>query len=328
MKQPNFWYEQEGVLSTCLHPLGRLYGKIVEKFLDQSCLVSLSKPVLSIGNVVVGGSGKTPITMAICQLLQGNIHVLSRGYGGRIPGVTRVDDHHRAKDVGDEALLLHQYAPTWVGSDRLLSGRKAIASGAEVLLLDDGHQNHSLATNVRLLVVDGFRGFGNGHVMPAGPLRENLHKSLERADAMIILGQDQKELEYGYGSLLPVFHCDLVPEKKALENLPRDKSFFAFCGLGDPEKFFRSLRACDLTISGTESFSDHYFYNDLDAERLMLKAKRNNAYLITTEKDAVRLPSLLKEKTFIFPVCAQFREPEKLLTFLQGTLGLKKSCKD
>lgn len=289
MKPPGFW-ATGGMPAALLAPLGRLYGKIVTSRARRSGQ-QVGVPVLCIGNPTLGGSGKTPTVRAVARMLQDGFgrtpHVLTRGYGGKVQGSLRVDpDRHDAAMVGDEPLLLAKDCAVWAGPDRLASARAAVAAGADILVMDDGFQNPDLAKTASWLVVDGPAGIGNGHVFPAGPLREPLAEALARADALVVIGADRQGLAARTG--LPVLRADLVhpPEAiRALDNIP----VFAFAGIGRPEKFFQSLRDAGVQVVASRAFPDHHRFTAEELQALRQDAARCNARLITTEKDLARL---------------------------------------
>lgn len=241
-------------------------------------------PVICIGNLVVGGAGKTPVTIAIAQYIKENgkyVHILSRGYKGNVTSPTLVNPaHHQASEVGDEPLLLARTTQTWVFKDRLASARAAIYNGAKVLIMDDGFQNHSIHKDLSLLVVDSRQVFGNERVIPAGPLREEIEDGLARADAVIIIGKKQVLRNFK----IPVINASL----KCTNASP--KRVLAFTGLGFPEKFYQTLANEGYDVAHTESFPDHHPYKIKEIDRLVKWAKDIDARLITTEKDILRIP--------------------------------------
>ncbi|WP_027134176.1 tetraacyldisaccharide 4'-kinase [Geminicoccus roseus] len=289
MKAPAFW-AREGALASALGPLGALYGQIVTARAKRPGL-QLGVPTLCIGNPTLGGAGKTPVVRSLAQILRSEFgiepHVITRGYGGSVSGSLRVDpQRHDAGLVGDEPLLLAREAVVWAGPDRVASARAAVAAGARILLMDDGFQNPGLAKSMSWLVVDGPAGIGNGKVFPAGPLRERFPDALERADALVMIGEDRQGL--AAKTELPVLSARLIHPLEALVSL-REGTTFAFAGIGRPEKFFDSLRAAGVQVVGTRAFPDHHRFTASELHDLRAVAKRNRARLVTTEKDLVRL---------------------------------------
>jgi tetraacyldisaccharide 4'-kinase len=252
-------------------------------------------PVICIGNLTVGGAGKTPAALAVAQMLCDagrRPFMLTRGYGGRLAGPVRVDAaRHGARDVGDEALLLARVAPTIVAGDRVGGAAAARAAGADVIVMDDGFQNPALAKDLSLIVVDGQRGIGNGAVFPAGPLRAPLDAQLDRAQALLVVGPPQ-----GAGAVaaagrtrgLPVFHGRLEPDADAVAAL-KGRKVLAFAGIGDPEKFFQTLAEAGIAAPLRQAFADHHRYGRGDATDLVARAERDGLLLLTTEKDMARM---------------------------------------
>ncbi len=251
----------------------------------------VSVPVVCIGNVTVGGAGKTPVALDIAERLKiigKTPHFLTRGYGGRLSGPTKVENqHHTIADVGDEAFLLTRVAPTWIGADRFASAIMAIKAGANVLIMDDGFQNYSLTKNLSLLVFDGSVGTGNDHVIPAGPLREPLGNALSRADGLILVGEDKTGLLSSLPKSTPKFTAHIQPAIK--ETKLQGQRFLAFAGIGRPDKFFDTLQEAGAIIAETIAFPDHHTYSLSEIISLKARAATLDANLITTEKDAVRL---------------------------------------
>lgn len=279
-------------------------------------------PVLCCGNMSVGGTGKTTVVIDLVQrlLARGRTpHVLTRGYGGHVPDGTRVDPAtHTAWHVGDEPLLLAGYCPVWVGGDRAVSARLAVNAGADCLIMDDGFQNPSLVKTFSLLVVDGAVGLGNGHVLPAGPLRERVVDALPRADALLMIGPDQTGLEQNL-STLPVVKAHL--EQCDVPEAIRGRSCVAFAGIGRPEKFFNGLRAAGLTLGQTLPFPDHYAYSKRDMQRLGALARRLGAQLVTTPKDAMRLPTSFRQNVVEVGVQLVWQSPQDPESLLDAFLA-------
>jgi tetraacyldisaccharide 4'-kinase len=295
MKTPGFWYRPEATPAAwLLTPAGLLYDAASRL---RRSLVEPQRapvPVACIGNLVAGGAGKTPVALALGRRL-GEIgiavHFLSRGHGGSLAGPVRVDpERHSAAEVGDEPLLLARAAPAWVSRDRPAGARAAAAAGAGLILMDDGFQNPSLAKDLSLLVVDGGSGFGNGRILPAGPLRERPEDGLKRADAVVVMGPDRA----GIGALaarhgLPALGARLVPDAADAARL-RGRRVLAFAGIGRPGKVFATLAELGAEIAGAVPFPDHHAYTPDEIMRLAETAQERQAVLVTTEKDLVRLP--------------------------------------
>lgn len=317
MKTPKFWKER-GFWAEILLPLSVFYYIFV---LTNKLLFSpkkLSVPVICVGNATAGGAGKTPVCLALGNLLKKKkIAFVSRGYGGTLKGPVKVDTKkHIAHDVGDEPLLLAQIAPCWVGKNRLKTASAAIDSGAEIIILDDGLQNLSIEKDISILVVDGGSGFGNHMLIPAGPLRDRLDKTIAKSTFAIIIGEDKTNVANELKSI-SVLKADILPNT---EPDHKEKIFLAFAGIGRPEKFFDTLIENQIRVADTISFPDHYPYKDKDMKELFARAEEKNAELITTEKDYVRLPYDVKDKVTILPIEISWHDEAALKTLLKDYL--------
>jgi tetraacyldisaccharide 4'-kinase len=266
--------------------------------------------VICVGNLTAGGSGKTPVALAITALLQAKgqkVFFLTRGYGGSETGPAEVKPGDRAERVGDEALLLSQIAPTIVAHDRALGAALADAQGADVIVMDDGHQNFAVAKDLSLVVVDGESGFGNGRMIPAGPLRESVRQGLKRADAVIVMGRGNPDLA-GYQG--PLLNARLAP----VGDFFRGTRLFAFAGIGRPEKFVATLKTTGALVMGTQFFADHHPFSP--GEIAALRARADSAQLVTTEKDFVRLKERDRAGVTVLKVQARFDDPAALAALL------------
>jgi tetraacyldisaccharide 4'-kinase len=287
MQAPGFWWRKSGAAATLLSPLAAIYGSIAARRLGQSG-ERTGVPVICIGNPTVGGAGKTPTAIAVMRLLISageRPAFLTRGFGGRLAGPVLVETSHTANDVGDEPLLLAHVAPTVVSRDRVAGARHAIAAGATTIVMDDGFQNPSLTKDLSILVIDGRRGIGNGRVMPAGPLRAPLAPQLERAHAILIVGDGDGAIP---ATNLPTFHARLAPDRAALGALA-GRRVLAFAGIGDPQKFFATLTTAGINAQIQRGFADHHRYRADEAAALITEAERHDLALVTTEKDLARL---------------------------------------
>jgi tetraacyldisaccharide 4'-kinase len=269
-------------------------------------------PVICVGNVTLGGAGKTPVTMAILKRLRERgleAHALSRGYGGRRTGPLLVDpEKHDYRDVGDEPLLLTRVAPTWVAKSKPAGARAAVARGAKMIVLDDGFQNPTIAKDLSLVLIDAAAGLGNGRVFPAGPLRESARSAMSRADAVVLVsaGPDP-DLRAAWRNYVPdgapILEVDIVPEGHGASG-----EVYAFAGIARPEKFFDTLVRWGAEVIATRSFPDHHPYTNEELKELREAARRQNALLVTTEKDHIRIPRDLRRLVHAWPVTAQFRD--------------------
>jgi tetraacyldisaccharide 4'-kinase len=296
MHEPAFWYRPSSWISRLLMPLGALYGLVAGQRLQRQGF-DAGIPVLCVGNYHVGGAGKTPMVLALTKMLRDlgeTPVVLSRGYGGRLRGPIKVDpERHAAADVGDEPLMLARTVPVVVARDRIGGVALARSQGASVILMDDGFQNPAIAKDASLIVIDSDRGLGNGRVFPAGPLRAPLPPQLERTDALIVVGDGTAAKTVAAAIAArgkPVLSAHLRADDASLAPL-RGKRVLAFAGIGDPIRFFRTLRANGIEVIRERAFADHHPFSKSEIETLITEAKRDALTLVTTEKDLARLRS-------------------------------------
>lgn len=332
LNTPRWWYERDSrharVTRTLLKPVSWLWAAVTARRIARATLFDPGVPVISIGNLTMGGSGKTPVAREVLRLLRAagtNAHALSRGYGGRLEGPVRVDPAaHSAADVGDEPLMLAQGSPAWIARDRAGGARAAVADGAAALVLDDAHQNTALKKTLSLVVVDGETRndewpFGDGSVFPSGPMREPLRAGLARADAVIILLPTDMEtadpaLVATFGDL-PVFIARLTPDGP-----PPPGPLVGFAGIAKPWKVERSLIAAGAGLKDFIPFPDHAELKPADLAFLDDRAALHDAALITTEKDWVRLPPEWRGRVTSWPVTARFEGEARFSDFVLGRL--------
>ncbi|MBT4879651.1 MAG: tetraacyldisaccharide 4'-kinase [Alphaproteobacteria bacterium] len=317
MRTPSFWYRNTGpfhrLCGFLLSPLSNLYGQCHQARTSSTTPVDLSIPIFCIGNLILGGAGKTPTAIAIATQMKElglNVHFLSRGYGGALKGPLKVDPQiHSSRQVGDEPLLLSQTAPTWISRDRVQGAKKAMEAGADVIVMDDGFQNNSLQKDCSFVVIDGLNGFGNMRLFPAGPLREPLQEGLKRAQVAVIVGEDkqnvQQYLKRNHPDL-PILEAILVPE---LAKTPAcfPKKFIGFAGIAFPKKFFKTLESLGGKVVETHSYSDHHQYRKRELSFLKKRSRKEKACLITTEKDFFRLPKKHQKGIFPLPIRLEWK---------------------
>lgn len=296
MREPAFWYRPRSLMSRLLSPFGTIYGAATAWRMERSGS-SAGIPVVCIGNYHVGGAGKTPATLTLAEILRASGEtpfVVSRGYGGTLRGPARVQpDFHTARDVGDEPLMMSSRLPVIVSRDRVTGAALAKSQGASVILLDDGFQNPSLRKDLSLIVIDGNRGVGNGCVFPAGPLRAPLPPQIARTDALIVVGEGR-----GADGLVdalkkcgvPILHAGLKADPRSV-SLLRGRRVMAFAGIGDPGRFFSTLRANGVNVVGERPFADHHAFSFTEIEHLVADAAAKSLTLVTTEKDMARIRS-------------------------------------
>ncbi|MGL3106843.1 tetraacyldisaccharide 4'-kinase [Bradyrhizobium sp. BR 1432] len=327
MCEPAFWYRPRSPQSYVLSPLGALYGAITARRMARQGF-DAGIPVICVGNYHVGGAGKTPTVLALTKLLRelGETPVvLSRGYGGSLKGPVMVDRmRHTAADVGDEPLMMAREVPVVVARDRLDGVALAKSQGATVILMDDGFQNPSLLKDASLIVIDSERGVGNGMVFPAGPLRAPLQAQLARTDALVLIGDGRAANDVAAELAKrdkPELRARLKADAALLAQL-LGKRVFAFAGIGDPERFFRSLRASGVDVARARSFADHHMFSENELAALAAEAQREQLTLVTTEKDLARLRGRAGVPTGIVPFAVQleFDDPVKLRQLISDHL--------
>jgi tetraacyldisaccharide 4'-kinase len=333
MRPPEFWKADAAgrdaapMLRALLTPLSWGYAWFVAQKMRRTTPWQAPIPVVCVGNLTLGGAGKTPVTRAVRAALGPGAHTLSRGYGGRIAGPLRVSPDMSAAEVGDEPLLHAHDGPAWIARDRVAGARAIAAAGARTIIMDDGFQNPSLAKALSLVVVDPGYGVGNGQVFPAGPLRERLAGGLARADAVILLyngapANDDAEAErlaWLEGFAKPLLRARIEPRGAAPTG-----PLVAFAGLARPEKFFDTLSGLGADLTDAIPFPDHHVYSDDDLELLAQLADERVARLITTEKDAARLAPDWRARVTTLPVTAQFEDPrglDELLAPIKARMG-------
>jgi tetraacyldisaccharide 4'-kinase len=314
-RQPAFW-QSDGALAHLLSPLERITAAVTARRVARPGWRA-PIPVFCCGNVTVGGAGKTTVALSLGTRLIAKgaaVHFLLRGYGGAVRGPHLVAATDTAGRVGDEALLLAAIAPTWVGADRAASARAAIAAGAQFLIMDDGLQNPGLHKDLSLLVIDGDFGFGNGRVLPAGPLREPVASAVRRCQAAILIGPDRTRI--GDSLPLPVLSARLQPCLEIGRWIGR--RVLAFAGIARPEKFFRMLTAAGVIVAGTRPLPDHYRFKCRDLDRLLAESARLGATPLTTPKDAVRLPPAYRDHIGVVGVTLAWDNPAAIDALVAG----------
>jgi tetraacyldisaccharide 4'-kinase len=328
LSTPRWWYSRDGKTGVAarllLTPLSWIWAGATARRIARGSPVDPGAPVVCVGNLTVGGTGKTPVVRAIAARLGG--HVLSRGYGGSEPGPLRVDpERHTAAEVGDEPLMLAGDLPVWIARDRAAGAVAAARDGARVIVMDDGHQNPAVRKALSLVVVDGETRndewpFGDGRVFPAGPMREPLKAGLARADAAVVLLP--ADLAAPDADLLrqlaavPVLVARLAPAAP-----PPSGPQVGFAGVGKPWKVERALQAAGCELKDFWPFPDHHAYDAATLQRLADRAAQFDAGLVTTEKDWARLPNAWRARVAAWPVRAVFDDEAALDALLRDRLG-------
>ncbi len=320
---PRFWQYRDFVAHALL-PFSMLYCFVYRAIRWRSVSAYQSKlPVLCVGNVVIGGAGKTPTAIALASLLKNKGYkpaFISRGYGGTLAKADAIlvdATTHTAQEVGDEPLLLAKHAPTYIASHRVEAVKFAEKNpNINVLIMDDGLQNETVKKSLSFLVMHGSYGVGNGFLFPAGPLREPLHKALIKVDAMLMNGNASPQLLEKFSNK-PQFDMEIKIESSLDKTLP----YIAFAGIAHPQRFFDLLEKEQYQVAKHVAFADHYSYKRDDIVPLLDEAERLGAQLVTTEKDWVRLPSSVKEKVKIFAISHSFVGEKEFLNWLDGALS-------
>lgn len=317
MRPPEFWRadargrDSAFMLRMVLTPVSWAYAAAAAHRLRSTTPRHAPIPVICVGNLTIGGAGKTPVTRAIRAKLGAGAHTLSRGYGGRIEGPLRVTPEMDAREVGDEPLLHARDGDAWIARDRFAGAMAAAQAGAHALIMDDGYQNPALAKDLSILVFDPDYGVGNGAVLPAGPLREELNAGLDRADGIVMLhnsaGAPAALPHWLSHFTKPILHAHIAPTGDA----PRGK-LVAFAGLARPEKFFDTLQATGAALEETVPYADHHPYSEDDLAFLNQLAEERDARLITTEKDAARLSPEWRARVAVLPIAAKFADEDAL----------------
>lgn len=334
-KTPSWWYRKESGLAAILSPLATLYGAAAASRMGKAPDYRSRLPVICIGNFTAGGGGKTPAAIAVASLLKAagkNPAFLTRGYGGSAKGVTRVAGQS-AEKVGDEPLLLAEAAPTFVSADRVAGAKAIEQTDADVIVMDDGFQNPTLAKDLSLVVVDAASGLGNGRVIPAGPLRAPLGAQMPHAGALLVIG-DGKKADFLISAFesggKPVLRAKIVPvphmDPRWLSVLP----VIGFAGIARPKKFFDTLKSSGARLLASHAFGDHHRFTEKEAKRLLEEAEAKSAMLVTTEKDWARLPdddddsalTELKHRARPFPIVLKFDDEEKAAALVVGAVKL------
>lgn len=316
--RPKFW-KTKNIISFSLIPLSVIYFLVTKLFSITKKPKEIKIPVICIGNITAGGSGKTPVSIEISDILKKSGYTpcfLTRGYGREASkdiNIALNDQNHSYKDCGDESLLLCKSGQVFINKNRYTGAKKAVKSGSDIIIMDDGLQNYTLKKDISFLVISGFDGIGNGLLIPSGPLRETLNSGLKKADAIIITGEDRLNTEKHIPSDKKIFRTDLkffLP--KEAENVP----LIAFAGISNNEKFFESLKALNCNIVKTVAFPDHYPYKNKDIKKLLEESKNTDSKLITTEKDYVRIPEEYRSNILTLPIKQEIKEKEEFISFL------------
>ena len=321
LKAPRFWYKKNDTyISNTLYPLSLLFrfGTKLRNIFSRQRISEL--PVICIGNIVVGGAGKTPVALKLGSLLKQNgykPHFVSKGYGGIERNNTLIKDWHSAQSVGDESLLLSEVAPTWIGKDRNKSFILAKENGADCIIMDDGFQNPTLQKDFSIIVINGEQGFGNKRVIPSGPLRESISRGISRANLIIVIGEIAANIKKKISNSVPLIHAKFKISKN--NKIYKNQKVTAFAGIAYPDKFYNSLHEQGAILEKKISYPDHHIFDENDMLNLAETANMTKSILVTTKKDFVRIPKSYRSLVSTLNGEIEF-EDESLLIEILGNL--------
>ena len=325
LKAPKFWYlKRDSFLSNSLYPFSLIFrlGTKIRNLVSREKKTTL--PIICVGNIVVGGAGKTPVALKIGNMLLKagyKPHFVSKGYGGLEKNNTLVKDWHSPKSVGDEPLLLSEIAPTWIGLNRNKSFQLASENGADCIVMDDGFQNPTLQKDFSIVVINGEQGFGNKRVIPSGPLRESISRGLSRTNLVITIGDMSETLKDKIPKHIPLITANF--KIKEDEMMLKGQRVTAFAGIAYPEKFFNSLKLVKANIVDKISYSDHHIYSEDDLLYLAEIANKNKSILVTTKKDMVRIPKNFRSLVKTIDGFIEFDDEKLLLEILSNLIENK-----
>ena len=319
IKTPNFWFKKNHILSTVLTPLAYIYyhGHLLKRCFEKE--ITIKTPTICIGNLSVGGSGKTSVVISIRKLLSKNyknIFVLSRGYKSLNKKPKIVSNHDTAREVGDEACVHKIYGKICIARNRQEGAILCEKLMSDLIILDDGFQSKNIKKDISIIVFESDRMFGNEKLLPAGPLREKIVDGLDRADAVICIDNENGKSSLKLPHSLPIFFAN----KRISFNKKPKKKIFAFCGLGNPENFFKSLENIGLIIIKKKIFPDHHYFNNSEIEKLVKIAENEKIDLVTTLKDFVKIENKYKGKIIVANLNIDFKNKDELLKFLNNKL--------
>ena len=325
LKAPKFWYlKRDSLLSNSLYPFSLLFrfGTKIRNLVSIERETNL--PIICVGNIVIGGAGKTPVALKIGNMLIKSgykPHFVSKGYGGFEKNNTLVNDWHSPKSVGDEPLLLSEIAPTWIGLDRNKSFQLAKENGADCIVMDDGFQNPTLQKDFSIVVINGDQGFGNKRVIPSGPLRESINRGLSRTNLVITIGDISASVKDKIPKHIPLIAANFKIKEDGM--MLKGQRVTAFAGIAYPEKFFNSLKLVKANIVDKITYSDHHIYNENDLLYLAEIANKNKSILVTTKKDIVRIPKNFRSLVKTIDGFIQLEDENLLLEILTNLIENK-----
>ncbi|MAI85143.1 MAG: tetraacyldisaccharide 4'-kinase [Rickettsiales bacterium] len=319
MKKPKFWKKRSNIFDVILKPLSIIY--ILLSLLNTAFKKEkrMKVPVLCVGNLIMGGAGKTPTVIAISDLLVKNfnlIHILMRGYKGKNSKAKLVDENDNIASVGDEALIHFENNQVCISRNRYIGAELCQKNGADLIILDDGFQSKHIVKNLSFVVVDNYFQFGNKKVFPAGPLREPLFLGFKRADAVILIKNIEDKIFDLSFSKLPIFFAKKVIILPKLKK----KNALAFCGIGNPENFFQSLKDYKVNVKHKLIFPDHHMYEEKEIKNIIKSAEKSDLQILTTKKDFIKIHKKYHSKIKMVDMYIKFEKEEKLKQFILSNL--------
>lgn len=326
LKTPKFWYPENhnasSLIAKLLTPISVLYQGVHKVLQSGKEPKRVSVPVICVGNLTAGGSGKTPTCIALAELLRKRdpkleVAFLTRGYCSKETRPKVIQGHEPADEVGDEPLILKKHAKTIISAERHIGACTAIEQGAECVIMDDGLFNQSLHKDLSFLVFNGLTGIGNGKTIPAGPLREPFEQGIQHASAVIFIGQDKYNLKKKIPKNIPVFSARISADTTSLDHSAK---YMAFSGIALPQKFKQTLQENNIKVTKFIEFADHHNFTKTDIEKIKADAQKHDAKIVTTEKDFVRLNAKQKENITYLPIKLEFEEPEKVVQVINTVL--------
>ncbi len=325
---PKFWYRHQdskpNITEIMMCPLSKLYQIVHNINMSSKKCRHAPIPVICIGNITAGGSGKTPTIIALNKLIRENNlfkspFFLSRGYGREGNSTRVVEVHDHTKNVGDEALLLASHSKTIVSVNRYDGAIMGHELGADLILMDDGFQNPNLYKDLSIIIIDGKTGLGNRKTIPSGPLREPIDTAFKRSNAVIIIGEDKTNITPLIPNNIPIFKSSITPYE--LDGFDLSKKYIGFAGLAHPQKLLSTLQGNDFNVLDFHEFADHHPYSDSEINILIDNAQKTNAQLITTEKDYMRIPHKYRSQILFLPIELVFNNEQEIVRFLNINLN-------
>ena len=322
IKTPHFWTELSWQ-SVILFPVSYIwrFGHYAQQKILNTEETEI--PVICVGNLTVGGSGKTPVVITLCRFLSGigkSTSILTRGFGGKEKGPIFVSTNlHQSLDVGDEPLMMAHSLDVCVSRNRPLGANHILDKKKyDCIVMDDGLQNPTLKKDLNIAVFDGKFGIGNGFLLPAGPMRQKLEVGIQNIDLVIFNGKDETGLGQKIPPHIPIFTGELQPDEEIVEKM-KNRRVYGFAGIGNPSRFFKTLNNIGADLVGEAHFADHHPYTDADLTQLYEEAMQSGAELVTTQKDWMRLPTDWRDRVLTVPVRIHFSADDtiKIVSFLE-----------